>query len=120
MKYFEGLEQQVSSWPNVSSHPHRFGGREFRFGSAEIGHIHIGGAVDIPFPRSVRDALLAEGLADEGRLLLVPSPMSPVPIRSFRYPQDADIIGRVTGFAMLIAELRTDASATPSQGLATP
>ena len=67
MKYFEGLEQQVSSWANVSSHPHRFGGREFRFGSAEIGHIHIGGAVDIPFPRSVRDALLAEGLADEHR-----------------------------------------------------
>ena len=27
---------------------------------------------------------------------------------------------RVTGFAMLVAELRTDASATPSQGLATP
>ncbi len=67
MKYFEGLEQQVSSWPNVSTHPHRFGGREFRFGSAEIGHIHIGGAVDIPFPRSVRDALLAEGLAEEHR-----------------------------------------------------
>jgi hypothetical protein len=66
MKYFEELEQRVSSWPNVSTHPHRFGGREFRFGrSAEIGHIHIGGAVDIPFPRSVRDALLAEGLAEE-------------------------------------------------------
>jgi len=49
------------------------------------------------------------------RLLLVPSPMSPVPIRSLRYPQDAEIVGRVTGIAMLIAELRTDASATPSQ-----
>ena len=31
-----------------------------------------------------------------------------------------EIVGRVTGFAMLIAELSTDASATPSQGLATP
>lgn len=49
------------------------------------------------------------------RLLLVPSPMSPVRIRSVRYPQDAEIVGRVTGIAMLIAELRTDASATPSQ-----
>jgi len=49
------------------------------------------------------------------RLLVVPSPKSPVAIRSFRYPQDAEIVGRVTGFAMLIAELRTDASATPSQ-----
>ena len=33
--------------------------------TAEIGHIHTGGIVDIPFPRSVRDSLLAEGLAEE-------------------------------------------------------
>jgi len=46
---------------------HRFGGREFRFGSAEVGHVHEGGMVDIPFPRPVRDALLAEGLAEEHR-----------------------------------------------------
>jgi hypothetical protein len=65
MNYFETLEQEVSSWPNVSVHPHRFSGREFRFGSAEIGHIHPGVVVDIPFPRSVRDALLADGLAEE-------------------------------------------------------
>jgi hypothetical protein len=65
MNYFGALEQEVSSWPNVSVHPHRFGGREFRFGSAEIGHIHPGVVVDIPFPRSVRDALLADGLAEE-------------------------------------------------------
>ena len=30
-------------------------------------HGHEGGIVDIPFPRSVRDALLAEGLAEEHR-----------------------------------------------------
>ena len=29
--------------------------------------MHTGGIVDIPFPRSVRDALLAEGLAEEHR-----------------------------------------------------
>jgi hypothetical protein len=38
---------------------------EFRFRSAEIGHVHEGGIVDIPFPRSVRDALLDERLAEE-------------------------------------------------------
>jgi len=43
------------------------------------------------------------------RLLLVPSPKSPVAIRSFRYPQDAEIVGRVTGFAMRIAESEPDA-----------
>jgi transcriptional regulator with XRE-family HTH domain len=42
------------------------------------------------------------------RLLVVPYPQSPVPIRSFRYPQEAEIIGRVTGIAQLIAELHPD------------
>jgi hypothetical protein len=65
MKYAKALEDVVSTWSPISVHPHRFGGREFLFGSAEVGHIHIGGIVDIPFPRSVRDALLAEGLAEE-------------------------------------------------------
>jgi hypothetical protein len=61
------FEDEVSAWPNISVHPHRFGGREFLFGSAEVGHVHAGGVVDIPFQRSVRDALLAEGLAEEHR-----------------------------------------------------
>ena len=66
-KHLKKLEDDVSTWPNISVHPHRFGGREFRFGSAEVGHIHAGGIVDIPFPRSVHDVLLAEGLAEEHR-----------------------------------------------------
>jgi hypothetical protein len=67
MKHLKRLEGDVSAWPQISVHAHRFGGREFRFGSAELGHVHQGGIVDIPFPRSVRDALLAEGLAEEHR-----------------------------------------------------
>jgi hypothetical protein len=67
MKHLKKLEEEVSAWPHISIHPHRFGGREFRFRSAEVGHTHDGGIVDIPFPRSVRDALLAEGLAEEHR-----------------------------------------------------
>jgi Luciferase len=59
------LEREIASWPGVSAHPHRFGGREFRFGNAEVGHVHMGGVVDIPFPRAMRDALLAEGFAEE-------------------------------------------------------
>ena len=65
MKYFDRLVEALSAWPGVSTDSHRFGGTEFRFKAAEIGHIHPGGIVDIPFPRSVRDALLAEGLAQE-------------------------------------------------------
>jgi Family of unknown function (DUF5519) len=61
------LEAEVSACSSISAHPHRFGGREFRFGDAEAGHAHTGGIFDIPVPRSIHDALLAEGLAEEHR-----------------------------------------------------
>jgi len=67
MKHLKKLEEAVSTWANISVHAHRFGGREFRFGSAEVGHVHIGGVVDIPFPRPLRDALLAAGFAEGHR-----------------------------------------------------
>jgi hypothetical protein len=63
----EQFAKEVSEWPHVSVHPHRFGGREFRFQKAEVGHLHTGGVVDIPFPLPIRNALLAEGLAEEHR-----------------------------------------------------
>ena len=65
MKTIEALEKEVGRWPHVTVHDHRFGGREFRVGDAEVGHVHPGGVVDIPFPRAIRDALLARGLARE-------------------------------------------------------
>lgn len=67
MTSLESLEREVLSWPGVSIHPHRFGGKEFRFQSGEIGHVHYGGSVDIPFPRKIHDALLNGNLAEEHR-----------------------------------------------------
>lgn len=67
MKNLKEFEDAVSEWPGISVHPHRFAAKEFRFGNAEVGHLHQGGILDIPFPRSVHDALLAEGLAEEHR-----------------------------------------------------
>lgn len=61
------LALRIAEWPGISVHVHRFGGREFRFKRAEVGHIHSGGEVDIPFTRPIRDALLEEGLAEEHR-----------------------------------------------------
>jgi hypothetical protein len=49
MRNLEKLEHELSSWPEVSVHPHRLGGREFRFRAAEIGHIHAGGIVEYRF-----------------------------------------------------------------------
>jgi hypothetical protein len=65
MKHLKKLEEEVSAWPHISIHPHRFGGMEFRFGDAEVEHVRTNGVVDIPFPRSVRDALLEDRFAEE-------------------------------------------------------
>lgn len=62
---FAILENEVSKWPHISVDSHRFGGREFLFGEAEVGHIHFGGVVDIPFTRAIHDALLQEGLSEK-------------------------------------------------------
>jgi len=37
-----------------------------RFGNAEVGHVHSGGIVDIPFPRSVRAGMRSWRKAAEG------------------------------------------------------
>jgi hypothetical protein len=57
------IRQAVTGWPGVTAHPHRFGGVEFRFGHREIGHLHGDRLADLPFPRRIRDELIAAGRA---------------------------------------------------------
>jgi hypothetical protein len=57
------IRREVEAWPGVSVHPHRFGGIEFRYGTREIGHLHGGVLLDIPFPTAVRNELLRAGMA---------------------------------------------------------
>ncbi|MBK8027271.1 MAG: DUF5519 family protein [Chloroflexi bacterium] len=61
--------ETVSAWEGITAHPHRFGGTEFRLGSVEIGHVHHGGLVDIPFTRATRAALVAAGEAQLHHIL---------------------------------------------------
>jgi Luciferase len=60
---------KVRSWDGIRVEPHRFGGQEFRLDRVEIGHVHRGGLVDIPFTRAVRDYLVAENLAQPHHIL---------------------------------------------------
>ena len=53
------IDAVVGSWPGVTSGPHRFGGMEWRLGTREFGHIHGNEKVDIPFPKRLRDELVA-------------------------------------------------------------
>jgi hypothetical protein len=53
---------RVGEFRGVVVAPHRFGGREFRLGSRELGHVHPNGFVDVNFSRPLRDALVEAGL----------------------------------------------------------
>jgi hypothetical protein len=63
------IEREVRSWPNVTAHPHRFGGVEFRVNQHEIGHLHGDGLADLPFPVRVRRELVADGRASPHHIL---------------------------------------------------
>jgi Family of unknown function (DUF5519) len=63
----EAVTAEVGRWPGVTRHRHRFGGIEFRLGRRELGHLHPTrrgqGLADLPFPRRIRDGLVADGRA---------------------------------------------------------
>ncbi len=72
MSVFSAHEQIVKvvlSWEGVTAHSHRFGGTEFRLGKREIGHLHGDHLVDIPFPKKVRDEIVATGRAEPHHIL---------------------------------------------------
>ena len=57
------IVDEVTSWPGVSAHDHRFGGIEFRLGNRQLGHLHGERIADIPLKRALRDELVAAGRA---------------------------------------------------------
>ena len=63
------ITQAVTSWEGVTVAPHRFGGVEYVIGKREVGHIHGDHMVDIPFPKKVRDVLVATGRTQPHHLL---------------------------------------------------
>jgi hypothetical protein len=65
----EQITKTLLSWPGVTAHSHRFGGTEYRLGKRELGHIHGDALVDIPFPKKVRDEVVAAGHAAPHHLL---------------------------------------------------
>jgi hypothetical protein len=59
----------MTGWEKVTVAPHRFGGIELRLGKRELGHVHGDTLVDIPFPRRVRDEIIAAGEAEPHHIL---------------------------------------------------
>jgi hypothetical protein len=65
----ELISKAMLEQAGVSAHPHRFGGTEYRLETREIGHVHGESLVDIPFPKPVRDEVIANHLAEPHHLL---------------------------------------------------
>lgn len=64
------IHAAVTGCPGITAHPHRFGGTEYRLGERrETGHIHGDALVDIPFPKKVRDEVVAAGRAKPHHIL---------------------------------------------------
>ncbi len=63
------ITKAVTAWAGVTVAPHRFGGVEYAIGKREIGHIHGDHMVDIPFPKKVRDKIVAVGRAQPHHIL---------------------------------------------------
>jgi hypothetical protein len=57
----ERIRQAVTAWPGISTGVGDFGETEFLLDGRSIGHVHGGHIADIPFPRPVRDELVAAG-----------------------------------------------------------
>jgi hypothetical protein len=100
---------EVLSWPGVSSAPHRFGGVEFRLGRRELGHLHGDRLADLPFPRRVRDQLIAEGRARPHHVLPDSGWVS-VPIRS---EADADGVVELLRIGYERAQAKARRSGSP-------
>ena len=65
----ERITKAVTAWEGVTVQSHRFGGLEYALGKREIGHIHGDHLVDIPFPKKVRDEIVAAGRAEPHHIL---------------------------------------------------
>jgi hypothetical protein len=59
----------VASWPGVHTDDLLYSGKDFLLGQREIGHLHGEQLVDIPFPKDLRDDLIAAGRAEPHRVL---------------------------------------------------
>ncbi len=68
------------------------------------------GAAQSPYARPIYFLDIRTGYAcawceiNDGQLTLIPHPDSGEPVRTFRYPSEVEVVGRVTGIAMQIGE----------------
>ena len=57
------IEREVESWSGVTTGDTGRGGLQFTYGRVELGHLHGSSFADLPFPKKVRNELIAAGRA---------------------------------------------------------
>ena len=82
------IEREVKSWPGVTTGNTGRGGLQFSYGRVELGHLHGSSFADLPFPKRVRDELIAQGRA----LVHPPLPESGWVRRRMDSPEDAKAV----------------------------
>jgi hypothetical protein len=57
------IAREVESWPGVTVGDTGRGGLQFNYGRVELGHLHGSSFADLPFPKKIRNELIAAGRA---------------------------------------------------------
>ena len=57
----EHIRREVTGWPGITTATGQYGETDFVVSGRSIGHVHGGHQADIPFPRRIRDELVAAG-----------------------------------------------------------
>ena len=55
------ISREVTGWPGVTTGKNDRNGQVFTHGRVELGHLHGNSTAHLPFPRRIRDLLIAEG-----------------------------------------------------------
>jgi len=84
----EAVRHELLVRSQVTESTHRFGAIEFRLGRRELGHLHGDRMADLPFPRRVRDELIAAGRAEAHHAL----PDSGWVTRRVHGPEDVEAV----------------------------
>jgi hypothetical protein len=84
----EYIEREVLEWQGVTTGDTGRGGLQFSYGRVELGHLHGSSFADLPFPKKVRDELIAQGLAS----VHPPLPDSGWVRRKMDGPEDAQAV----------------------------
>src|ERR687895_1101885 len=82
------VEHEVKGWPGVTTGDTGRGGLQFSYGRVELGHLHGSSFADLPFPKKVRDELIAQGRA----AVHPPLPNSGWVRRTLDGPEDAQAV----------------------------